>query len=314
MRISVAMATCNGEKHLREQMQSIAAQTHPPDELIVSDDASSDKTLAVIREFTQSVPFPVVVIENATRLGVVGNFSNAILRCTGEWIALSDQDDVWLPDKLALLHAECDDPEVGLVFSDVILCDQSGNPTGATQWVRLGFNPAARNRFNKDPFDTLLKFNVVTGMSMMIRASLRESVLPIPDGWIHDEWIALIASALGDIRFIDRPLAHYRQHTAQQIGGAVTGIRAQLSYARKHMNASYMSNMAKRSSQAAERLSAIDPKLRRYDAPLLLQQRAEHFTRRVDPGLGMIFQDWRNGAYSRFGYGLKSVLQDLFRR
>ncbi len=314
MKISVAMATCNGEKHLPDQLRSIAEQTHPPDELVVSDDASNDQTLKVVREFADSTPFPVVVMENANRLGVIGNFSNAIRRCTSDWIALSDQDDLWLPNKLATLLAVCDKPAVGLVFSDAALCDQSGAQTGATQWGRLGFGRAARNQFRRDPFDALLKFNVVTGMSMMMRASLRELVLPIPDGWIHDEWIALLASAMGDVRLIDRPLVHYRQHTGQQIGGAVNGILGQLRYARLNMNAAYMNSMARRSRQAADRLSADGLKLRRPDAAHLLQMKAEHFTRRVDPRLGMVWRDWRSGAYHRFGYGLKGVLQDLLLR
>jgi glycosyltransferase involved in cell wall biosynthesis len=314
MSISVAMATCNGAKHLREQLRSIAGQTHPPDELVVSDDASEDQTLAVVREFAGSVPFPVVVIENAKRLGVTGNFTHAIKRCTGEWIAPADQDDVWLPEKLASLLVACDDPGVGLVFSDVALCDRSGGLTGATQWGSLGFGRDARKRSRRDPFDALLRFNVVTGMSMMMRTSLRELVLPIPDGWVHDEWVALLASAVGDVRFIDRPLVHYRQHTDQQIGGAVSGVMAQLRYARLHMNAAYMNGMARRSRQAADRLSVDGLKLRRLDAAHLLRQRAEHYTRRVDPRLGMVWRDWRSGAYSRFGYGLKGVLQDLLLR
>lgn len=308
------MATCNGAKHLREQLRSIAGQTRPPDELVVSDDASHDQTLAIVREFAGGVPFPVVVIENAARLGVIGNFTSALRRCTGDWIALSDQDDVWLPDKLATLQAACDGPGVGLLFSDVALCDQSGTLTGGTQWGRLGFDRAARDRFRRDPFDALLKFNVVTGMSMMMRATLRDMVLPIPAGWVHDEWIALLASAVGEIRLIDRPLVHYRQHTDQQIGGAVSGLIGQLRHARANMDSAYMSRMSERSNQAAERLAECKPELRRPDAAELLRQKAEHYKRRVDPGLGTVWHEWRSGTYRRFGYGWKGVMQDLLLR
>ena len=314
MRVSVAMATCNGEKHLREQLRSIAGQTRPPDELVVSDDASEDRTLDIVRDFSGSVPFPVVVIENAARLGVAGNFTNAIQRCEGDWIALSDQDDVWLPDKLATLFAMCDEPSVGLVFSDAALCDQSGGLIGMTQWERLGFTRAAREWFRHDPFDALLKFNVVTGMSMMMRTSLRDLVLPVPNGWIHDEWIALLASAVGGVRLIDRPLVHYRQHTSQQIGGAVNGVLNQLRYARANMDAGYMSRMRDRSEQAADRLGGCGQKLRRPDAAELLRQKAAHYGRRIDPGIGTVFREWRSGSYRRFGYGWKGVLQDLLLR
>ncbi len=314
MHVSVALATCNGEQHLREQLESIAGQTRPPDELVVSDDASDDRTLQIVREFAGGVPFPVVVIENTARLGVVGNFTSAIRRCTGDWIALSDQDDVWLADKLATLQAACDGPGVDLVFSDVALCDPSGGLTGATQWGCLGFGRAARERFRRDPFDELLKFNVVTGMSMMMRSSLRGLVLPIPVGWIHDEWIALLASAVGEVRLIDRPLVNYRQHTDQQIGGAVAGITGQLRHARANMDGAYMRRMSDRSTSASQRLAESERELRRPDAAELLRQKAEHYRRRIDPKFGTILREWRIGNYHRFGYGWKGVVQDLFLR
>ena len=102
-KISIAMATCNGGKYLREQLDSIYAQTRVPDEVVVSDDCSGDDTVRILEEYRRSHGLRYSV--NETRLGVNGNFGNAIRNCTGDFIALSDQDDVWLESKVEKLHA-----------------------------------------------------------------------------------------------------------------------------------------------------------------------------------------------------------------
>src|SRR5258706_6945784 len=97
---SVAMCTCNGAAYLADQLESIAAQSRLPDELVVRDDASVDDTPAVIQAFAARAPFPVRFERNADRLGSTRNFDGAIAACTGDLIALSDQDDVWHQDKV----------------------------------------------------------------------------------------------------------------------------------------------------------------------------------------------------------------------
>jgi glycosyltransferase involved in cell wall biosynthesis len=99
-RISVALCTYNGERFLHQQLDSIAMQTRLPDELVVCDDRSTDRTLAIVREFAASAPYPVRVFENQANLGFAANFEGAIRRCDGDLIALSDQDDVWYPTRL----------------------------------------------------------------------------------------------------------------------------------------------------------------------------------------------------------------------
>lgn len=308
------MATYNGAAHLREQLASIVGQTRRPDELIVSDDASRDRTTAIVQRFADDVSFPVILLTNSWSLGVAGNFTRAIDRCTGDVIATCDQDDVWLPDKLATLEAKFADPAVSLVFSDMAICDGSGRPTGETQWARLGFDAAMREDFQREPLDVLLRFNVVTGMTMMFRKAVRRVAMPAPSEWIHDEWIALLAAATGRVDFIDYPLVNYRQHAQQRIGGARSGLRAQLAYAREHMDANYMRRQAARSRQAAERLARHRDRLRRGDVVDLLLERAEHYARRVNPSVAAIWREWESGNYQRFGYGWKGAMQDLMLR
>jgi len=316
MRTSIAMATHNGAAHLREQLASIAGQTRPPDELVVSDDASRDDTVAIVRELAENAAFPVSVLVNDPPLGVAGNFTRAIAACTGDLIATCDQDDVWLPRKLEMQHAGFSDPAVQLVFSDMAICDEHAKPTGGTQWERLGFDASLRQNFRGrgEPLSVLLRFNVVTGMTMMFRASLRELALPVPGEWIHDEWIALIAAATGAVRFIDEPLVNYRQHVQQRIGPARSGLLVQMRYAKQHMGDDYMRRIALRSRQAADRLEAHRELLRRGDVVELLRERAAHYEARVGPTLGGVWREWRAGNYARFGYGWKGVVQDLVLR
>src|SRR5215210_7844615 len=115
-RASVALCTYNGARFLREQLQSIAEQQTPPFELVLSDDASSDDTFAIAREFARSAAFPVELHRNPTRIGTVANFDQTISRCRGEVIFLCDQDDVWRPDKIGRMLPRFDDPLVACVF------------------------------------------------------------------------------------------------------------------------------------------------------------------------------------------------------
>ncbi|MGA8529432.1 MAG: glycosyltransferase, partial [Acidobacteriaceae bacterium] len=114
-RISVAMATYNGEKYIREQLDSIARQSLLPYELVVTDDGSTDGTLEMVEDFARSAPFPVKIHRNDVRLGFADNFFKAASLCEGELIAFSDQDDVWLEDKLSVCSSHFVDPDVFLV-------------------------------------------------------------------------------------------------------------------------------------------------------------------------------------------------------
>src|SRR5690349_1470817 len=107
-RISVVMATYQGETYLREMLESLAAQTRRPDELVVRDDASDDRTVAIVRDFAARAPFSVQVLADGTRLGYAQNFVAATAASSGDLVLFADQDDVWHADKLAVLEAEAD--------------------------------------------------------------------------------------------------------------------------------------------------------------------------------------------------------------
>jgi glycosyltransferase involved in cell wall biosynthesis len=218
-KISVALCTFNGELFLRQQLASIQQQTRLPDELLVCDDGSSDQTLTIVREFAASAPFPVKLFENEQNLGFAANFERAIRLCEGSLIALCDQDDIWYPTRLQLSEQEFTaHPEIGLVFSDADLINDRNEVAGATLWQRLGFAGIRHDALLAGQYVVLAKHRFVTGATVMFRACLRDRFLPIGKGWIHDEWIAMIAAAFSRLKPIDQPLIRYRIHGSQQVG------------------------------------------------------------------------------------------------
>src|ERR1051326_9204347 len=126
MNLSIALCTYNGAVYLKEQLESIAAQTRRPDELVISDDQSTDNTLRVIEEFAPTAGFPVRLSVNESNLGTPKNFEKAISLCRGDVIVLSDQDDVWHPDKLESVERVFESkPQLSLVFSNAELVDET---------------------------------------------------------------------------------------------------------------------------------------------------------------------------------------------
>jgi glycosyltransferase involved in cell wall biosynthesis len=226
MRLSIALGTYNGAAYLKEQLESFAAQTRPPDEVVISDDQSTDNTTRLIEEFAATADFPVRLSVNESNLGIAKNFEKAISLCRGDVILLSDQDDVWHSDKLESVEQIFEArPQLSLVFSNAELVDETLKPFPETLFDRLDFN-GRNQRLVKSgrTLDMQLRVNRICGFTVAFRANFKELILPISgDGpLIHDGWIVLLIAAAGEIDFINRPLVKYRQHSRQQCG---LGIR-----------------------------------------------------------------------------------------
>jgi len=222
MRISVAMCTYNGAEFLPAQLDSIASQIRRPDEIVICDDGSTDETQSVIKKFVDESSLPVVVHTNPQNLGSVKNFERAIELCTGDIIALSDQDDVWRGDKLQMIGAAFERSDwIGLVFSDAEVVDEELNATGRRMWDEVGFDSHKRKLLASGrALDVVINGWTVTGATMAFRSNYKRLALPIPTDiqMIHDGWIALTVAAVADVVTIDEPLIKYRQHDRQQIG------------------------------------------------------------------------------------------------
>jgi len=224
--ISVAMCSYNGEKYLQEQLDSIAKQSRPPDEVIVCDDKSTDQSVSILERFSASVTFPVKIFRNDDNLGSTRNFEKAISLCGGGVIALADQDDVWKPNKLETIgNSFSRSPHIGLFFSDANVTDERMSATLYRLWECVGFDIWTRIKLlNGNAFDVMLHHNVVTGATMAFRSDLRKYILPIPTRWVHDGWIAIVASAISEVRPFSERLIDYRQHPNQQIGTEKKGL------------------------------------------------------------------------------------------
>jgi Glycosyl transferase family 2 len=319
MRISVALCTFNGERFLLDQLRSIQAQSRLPDELVICDDMSQDRTAAIVEQFALAAGFPVRFSSNANRLGVAANYARAISFCAGDLIVLCDQDDLWDADNLAVLE-DCfvRDPKLSLCFSNPAILTHEGKPTGTSHWEELAFNKRLQAKVNgRKAFETLLRFNVVTGAATAFRASLRDAALPIPEGFVHDEWIGLIAAATGKVRGIDRPLIRYRRHSGQTIGPATRRLTAQFRQARAKMGRPYFVRMVSRTRSLHERLAVHRDLLARRKHLSMVAEKLAHANARLrmrDKTLirwPLVIGEAVRGRYRRFGYGIKSLLQDL---
>lgn len=222
MKLSVAMCTYNGAGFLSDQLESIIAQSRRPDEIVVCDDGSTDATQALLKQFAAKSSVPVSLQFSERNLGSVKNFERAISLCTGDVIALSDQDDVWHTDKLRLIEdAFRKVPKAGLVFSDAEIVDKNLKSLGRRMWDEVGFDAHKRKLVRTGrALEVLITGWIVTGATMAFRSEFVKLSLPIPDGiaMIHDGWIALTFAAVSEVAMIEEPLVKYRQHERQQIG------------------------------------------------------------------------------------------------
>jgi hypothetical protein len=219
------LCTCNGERWLPALLGSLAGQTRLPDELVVHDDASTDRTVELIRAFAETAPFPVHVHVHEERLGSTANFASAISRSRGRVVALADQDDVWYPTKLELLLQEFElDPTISMVFSDADLIGEDGTRVGPRLWdTRLVGRTLRRHAVV--PEELLARRALTTGCTMAIRRRVVEAALPFPDLMDdrraimrHDRWLSLVAAAVGTVRALPEPLLGFRVHPQQETG------------------------------------------------------------------------------------------------
>ncbi len=324
--ISAAIGTYNGSRFFVEQIESILSQERYVQELVVSDDGSTDGTLSLAKqtvdEHNSKSDLPLVSIKllrNEPALGVTKNFEQALASCTGDILFLCDQDDVWQPNKVESILATFERyPDTQLVFSDALMVDERRESLGYSLFDAIELNSAEREAvLHGQAFGVLLRRNVVTGATVAIRRSLLERALPFPREWVHDEWLAVIAAATGEIRFIDEPLIEYRQHGANQIGARKQGLGAKI---RK-----LFLPRRKRNQRLYDRARTLLPRLEMLaDTGLVdrsrveaAQQKLEHETVRINLAklrirrIPSILRELKTGRYSLYDYGKKDALRDL---
>ncbi len=221
--ISIVLCSYNGKRFLQEQLDSILSQTCHQWQLMARDDLSSDGSEDVLRDFGTLGGSSDIVPNDKIRLGVKGNFSFMLekaLETSSRYIALSDQDDVWVTNKLSeqlelmkkLEQSFANSPL--LIYSDLEVVDVTLSSIAPSMMRFNGFKHEAKNTLS-----VLLSQNFVTGCTVLINKPLLEIALPIPnEALMHDWWLALCAAVFGQIGFIDEPLVMYRQHDSNEVG------------------------------------------------------------------------------------------------
>lgn len=332
-RISIAMATYNGARYIREQLDSLAAQTLLPCELVVTDDGSTDATLEIVEDFASIAPFPVRIHRNEKRFGFADNFMYAASLCGGEFIAFCDQDDVWMAEKLATCIPAFTDPDVLLVMHSARVTGPDLTPTGQ-------FYPDIKQR---QTCRALLGkiWQLAPGFAIVCRSSLlgfadfklrqfnfcEDPRKKIPTA--HDAWVFFLSQSLGKTVFIENILANYRIH-----GANFCGAPKPLSWREKltrnvRKNTTY-SNLSEISRQHATVLTAIE-KSRSIPSEICLRARcARRYWERQERNYGrraILYANSSNAmrlrsffallldsAYlpsERGGFGLRGLIKDL---
>lgn len=324
-RVSIAMTTYNAGPWLGEQLTSFAQQDQLPDELVVCDDGSTDGTIAALERFRDNAPFEVRLECNRENLTTTPNFEKAVSLCRGTFIFLSDQDDVWHANKIARLVEVFEaNPEVGAVFSNGRVVNEALEPLGYNLWDSLWFHPRERARVRQGHCaEVFVKHVVAAGTTLAFRSRYRDVYLPFPELHdCHDAWLAFSIAGVADVQIVEENLIEYRLHGANQFGLQRFNLREQFSKAREQLaigafrhNINFFSTARDRFRLTAERgfpprQSVVDLTEGKIRHASVRDQMSSGFLAR----LPAIAREVSNRGYWRFGYGIKSLAQDLFLR
>lgn len=199
-KISVCLATHNGEKYIREQIDSILSQLNDDDEIIVSDDGSEDTTISILCSYRDK---RLKLYESEWKSDPIRNFENALNHCTGEIIFLSDQDDLWLPGKIKTMAQALE--KYDLVLSDCYVVDDKLQPLYPSLFKISSASPGFWKNLWKNSY---------TGCCMAFNRKVLNKALPFPkDIPMHDQWIGLVGELFFSTAIINEKLTLYRRHS-----------------------------------------------------------------------------------------------------
>jgi glycosyltransferase involved in cell wall biosynthesis len=312
--VSVALCTYNGANFISEQLISIGKQTMLPDEVVICDDNSADDTVNIIREISKGLPYTIELLINKRNLGIGTNFQKAMQACSGEIIIFSDQDDVWMPDKVEkTVQTFLQFPDCGVVFSNADVVSKDLKSSGYSLWDYIGYKETHDGFVDAwKSIERLARGNFITGSTSSVRHSLVEKIIPIPAAWLHDAWMAWMLMGECGIYGISKKLSLYRQHEHQVIG------------------ASYKPDLTNIKNTSIERLrweiskyEILEKKLRQRSgesrATVLAGKKKRYLERRLlineGPRLGAVFAYARNFSemnYLRFEMNVCIGAKDLF--
>jgi glycosyltransferase involved in cell wall biosynthesis len=317
LRISVALCTYNGADFIIEQLESLNKQTRLPDEIIISDDNSSDHTTALVESYKKQSKVPIRLFTNIANIGYIKNFEKAISLCNCDIISLCDQDDVWLPEKIALTEEVfLKNPSAGGVFTNAFIVDHLLNSLKYTMWDVVGLDATSLETMNKGfSFDILLKKMIVTGATFAFRSIFLKKILPIPATWFHDAWIAIIIAFYSKLTPLPLPLILYRQHSRSLIGGLKKTLNNKILGALRIDRNIYYQTEINRYIDLQKRL--FDEKNTRFNLYNKIGHKLEFIKHRYNYPknrllrTALILKSIISKDYLRFSGGIKVAIKDL---
>lgn len=219
--ITILMAVYNGEKYLAEQIESIINQTYTDWKLIICDDCSADDSYRIAAEYSEKYPGKIVAEKNTSPSGSAqNNFMNMLENTDDDYIMFSDQDDVWLPDKIRLTYGEMAHLEKQMPGKPILVHTELNVTDGELNVISDSFTRYSGFNSRYNTFNRLLVQNNITGCTTMINRRLAEMSKGADCSRVimHDWWIGLIAAAFGYVGFVKEPTIMYRQHGGNQVG------------------------------------------------------------------------------------------------
>lgn len=324
-KISIAMATYNGEAYLKEQLYSFVSQTQLPDEVVASDDNSTDRTVEILRAFKKEAPFEVKIIEKDENVGYKKNFERALQHVTGDLIFMSDQDDVWFKHKIErIIHHSEQYPNSQVFINDTELTDGNLNPSGITKIDQIKVMGMGTS-------------TMVMGTCTAIKKSFLSLILPIPGNYNagHDDWIHDFGKIFDIRKIIPETLQYYRIH-GSNISTSVVNTPKKINFIRfyyEKINSddSVKKSLVKRlnraiilekwiSKNSTKIEKVIENRLDPEEILLILKEEIEVLQNRIQvlsigrlKRLRMIGKLLLNKQYHTYFSGLKSAIYDLLK-
>lgn len=246
--ISVVMTTCNGEKYVAAQIESILDQTFSNYEFLIADDVSTDTTPEILQRYAQA-DGRIQLFFNSKNIGLHKNLEQTLLRTRGALIAISDQDDIWEPDKLERLLASLGNKSAA--YSDSLLVDEYGESLGLTLLQRIGIPKPDRNH----PAIALLRKNCISGHALLFQRHLIEVALPFSNQLMFDQQIGFLAAISGGVEYVDGALVKHRIHGLNQTNGGLLPQSSSDSENRSMQREPRVERFRKRRLDLADRLA-----------------------------------------------------------
>lgn len=218
-KIDILLATYNGEKFVKEQIESILNQTYENFNLIISDDASTDNTLNILEEYEKK-DTRIKIFKKEKNEGLIDNFEFLLKNVTSDYFMFSDQDDIWKKDKIEKSINKLKEENSGLVYTDLEIVDEKLNVIYPSYWK---YKQIYKKIIKYNNFEALYLNNFVTGCTILAKSKYIKDILPLPRNSkfvLHDYWTALIISAKDKISYVEEPTIQYRQHKNNRVGSS----------------------------------------------------------------------------------------------